>query len=89
MKLPLREKRQNTEFFLVRIILYYGNTGFSPNTGKYGPEKTPDLDTFHAGSFELDMLWGNGFFLVLFQWTCSGESATVLFSPSATNLDVK
>ena len=21
---------------------------FSPNTGKYGPEKTQDLDTFHA-----------------------------------------
>ena len=21
---------------------------FSPNTGKYGPEKTPNLDTFHA-----------------------------------------
>ena len=22
--------------------------GFSPNAGKYGPEKTPYLDTFHA-----------------------------------------
>ena len=22
---------------------------FTPNTGKYGPEKTPYLDTFHAG----------------------------------------
>ena len=21
---------------------------FSPNAGKYGPEKTPHLDTFHA-----------------------------------------
>ena len=21
---------------------------FSPNTGKYGPEKTPNTDTFHA-----------------------------------------
>ena len=21
---------------------------FSPNTGKYGPEKTPYIDTFHA-----------------------------------------
>ena len=20
---------------------------FSPNTGKYGPEKTPSMDTFH------------------------------------------
>ena len=26
----------------------YRNTVFSPNTGKYGPEKTPFLDTFHA-----------------------------------------
>ena len=24
------------------------STVFSPNTGKYGPEKTPYLDTFHA-----------------------------------------
>ena len=24
------------------------NTAFSPNAGKYGPEKTPYLDTFHA-----------------------------------------
>ena len=24
---------------------------FSPNAGKYGPEKTPYLDTFHAVSF--------------------------------------
>ena len=23
---------------------------FGPNTGKYGPEKTPYLDTFHAAS---------------------------------------
>ena len=37
---PLREKCPNTEFFLVCI--------FSPNTGKYGPDKTPYLDTFHA-----------------------------------------
>ena len=42
--LPLREKCPNTEFFLV-----YGEiSAFSPNTGKYGPEKTPYLDTFHA-----------------------------------------
>ena len=32
----LREKCPNAEFL------------FSPNTGKYGPEKTPYLDTFHA-----------------------------------------
>ena len=24
---------------------------FSPNRGKYGPEKTPHLDTFHAVSY--------------------------------------
>ena len=35
----LREKCPNTEFFLVRIF---------PNTGKYGPEKTPYLDTFQT-----------------------------------------
>ena len=27
------------------------NPVFSPNTGKYGPEKTPDLETFHAVQF--------------------------------------
>ena len=26
----------------------YGEIEFSPNVGKYGPEKTPYLDTFHA-----------------------------------------
>ena len=43
-------------FFLVRIFLYSDWIRrftelipiFSPNTGKYGPEKTPYLDTFHA-----------------------------------------
>ena len=39
MEQPLREKSPNTEFFVVRIF---------PNTGKYGPEKTPYLDTFHT-----------------------------------------
>ena len=34
----LREKCPNTEFFLVCIFLH---------PGKYGPEKTPYLDTFH------------------------------------------
>ena len=33
-------KCPNTKFFLVRI--------FSQNTGKYGPEKTSYLDTFHT-----------------------------------------
>ena len=26
---------------------------FNPNAGKYGPEKTPDLDTFHAVNLAL------------------------------------
>ena len=33
--------------FLVRIFLYLG-WKYSPNTGKYGPEITPYLDTFHT-----------------------------------------
>ena len=46
----LRQKCPNTEFFLVRIFLYSDliRTVFSPNTRKYGPEKTLHLDTFHA-----------------------------------------
>ena len=52
----LREMCPNTEFFLVRIFPYSNwilrDTSylsvFSPNAGKYGPEKTPYLDTFHA-----------------------------------------
>ena len=43
--LILREKCPNAEFFLVRIFLY---SNIQPNTGKYGPEKTPSLGTFHA-----------------------------------------
>ena len=39
----LREKCPNTEFLSGPYIPV-----FSPNTGKYGPEKTPYLDTFHA-----------------------------------------
>ena len=35
----MREKCPDTEFFW---------SVFSPNTGKYGPEKAPYLDTFHA-----------------------------------------
>ena len=54
--LTLPEKCPNTEFFLARIFPHSDwirrNTSylfvFSPNTGKYGPEKTPYLDTFHA-----------------------------------------
>ena len=51
----LREKRPNTELFLVRIFLYSDwirkdppcFSVFGQNTGKYGPEITPYLDTFH------------------------------------------
>ena len=52
----LHKKYPNTELFLVRIFLYsdwirrdmeYFSV-FSPNIGKYGPEITPYLDTFHA-----------------------------------------
>ena len=46
----MREKCPNTEFFLVRIFLHSDWIWrvFRPNVGKYGPEKTPYLDTFHA-----------------------------------------
>ena len=52
----LREKCPNTEFFLVLIFPHTDWIGrdtkclsvFSPNAGKYGPEKTSYLDTFHA-----------------------------------------
>ena len=51
----LRENCPNTEFFLVHIFpqsdwiprdTNYLSV-FSPNAGKYGPEKTPYLDIFH------------------------------------------
>ena len=46
--MSLREKYANTKDFLVRIFLYLDwIRRFSLNTGKYGPEKTPYLDTFH------------------------------------------
>ena len=52
----LRENCPNTGFFLVRIFphldwirIFKEQTFlFSPNAGKYGPEKNPYLDTFHA-----------------------------------------
>ena len=60
----MREKYLNTELFLVDIFLYsdltrrftfkYGVISgpcfpvFGLNTGKYGPEITRYLDTFHA-----------------------------------------
>ena len=42
-KQTLSEKCPNTEFFLVRIFMYSNSS-----TGKYGPEKSPYLDTFDA-----------------------------------------
>ena len=44
MFIPLGEKCPNTE------EVFYGPyfSVFSPNAGKYGPEKAPYLDTFHA-----------------------------------------
>ena len=52
----MREKCPNTGFFLVHIFPDLDSTRrdteylsvFSPNTGKYEPEKTPYLNTFHA-----------------------------------------
>ena len=52
----LREKCPNTELFLVRIFPHsdWIRRGtkylsvFSPNAGKYGPQISPYLDTFHA-----------------------------------------
>ena len=54
----LREMCPNTEFFLVRVFSHSDwirkdtkyLSVFSPNAGKYGPEKTPYLDIFHAVS---------------------------------------
>ena len=46
---PLREKCPNTEFLLVRI---FPNSNWirreTSYAGKYGPEKSPYLDTFHV-----------------------------------------
>ena len=42
-KQSLHEKCPYTEFFLARIF-----SAFGLNMGKYGPEKTPYLDTFHT-----------------------------------------
>ena len=44
---PLREKRPNTELFWSVFSCIQTEYG---DTGKYGPEKTPYLDTFHECS---------------------------------------
>ena len=54
----------NTESFLVCIFLHLDwirrdtpyLSVFSPNTGKYQPEKTPYLDTFHAMSYSYNFI---------------------------------
>ena len=44
-----REKCPNTEFFLVLIFPHSDCMEYlSTNVGKYGPEKTPYSETFHA-----------------------------------------
>ena len=43
-----REKCPNMEFFLVRIFPHPFLYVFSPNGGKYRPEKNPHLDVFHG-----------------------------------------
>ena len=56
MKGTLHEKCPNTEFysglhfpaFRLNMEKCEVSILFSPNAGKYGPEKTPNLDTFHA-----------------------------------------
>ena len=55
-KMALREKCQNMEFVLVHTFPHWYwirrdtpyLSVFSPNAGKYGLEKAPYLDTFHA-----------------------------------------
>ena len=67
VKLSLGEKCPNTEFFLVRYFPHsdWIRIGteylavFSPNAGKYGREKTSDLDTFHTQ------------FINLWSWQCN------------------
>ena len=56
IRITLLEKCPNKEFLLVRIFLHLDwirrdteyLSVFNPNAGKYRPEKTPYLDTFHA-----------------------------------------
>ena len=56
MGAALREKCPDTEFYLVRIFPHSDWIRrdaeylcvFSPNAGKYGPQKTPHLDIFYA-----------------------------------------
>ena len=71
----LRGNCPSTEIFLVRIFLHSDGirrftpeiSVFSPNTGKYGPEKKRYLDTFYAekynGKYKMEIIkillvWG-------------------------------
>ena len=61
----LREKCPNTEFFLVRIFPHSDwirrdtpyLSVFSPNVAKYGPKKTPYLDTFSCSDKLVSLLF--------------------------------
>ena len=39
---------QFIQFLLCSFVIRFLFSVFSPNSGKYGPEKTPYLDTFHT-----------------------------------------
>ena len=54
--LSLCEMCPDTEFYEVRIF-----SAFSPNAGKYEPQKTPNLDPFHAVSQVGDIFMANVF----------------------------
>ena len=54
------KKCPDTEFFLVRIFLYFGL-----DTEKYGPEKTPYLDTVQVVSFIQKYGFRGGFLFFL------------------------
>ena len=73
--LTLCEMCPNTEFFLVRIFPHSDwirrdtkyLSVFSPNAGKYGPEKTPYLDTFHV-VLQSPFLFLQMFYIAVFQY---------------------
>ena len=50
---------KNNEHFTVWKVSIYGVFSgpyfpiFRPNMGKYGPEETPNLDTFHVVSYKI------------------------------------
>ena len=60
-KTSLRERVQIRSFFWsVFSCIQSGQISvFSLNTGKYGPEKTPYLDTFHAVSISVNTSYSN------------------------------